>query len=166
MIEIQQKFSIMRPGDTVLDLGCAPGAWSQVAMKSIGPKGFLVGVDLLEVGLIYPNAKFLVADIYDLDVTQLEGQPFSCLFSDMSPKLSGIRFTDEAKSENLCRQALFLTDSLLKKGGNFVVKTFMGSGQQDFVKDVRKQFKTTKLFRPDSTRKSSAEIYVVGMGKI
>jgi 23S rRNA (uridine2552-2'-O)-methyltransferase len=162
--EIQKRFRIIRPGHRVLDLGCAPGAWSQVALKIIGDRGFVEGIDLKEVSLSAPNARFQVRDAFELTPNDYEGELFDVVLSDMAPNTTGNAFTDQARSEALCDQVLFLAQSMLKPKGNLVMKLFMGGGAKELEMKTRSMFDSFKQIRPEGTRKESKEIFLVGMG--
>lgn len=162
--EIQKRFRLIKQGDKVLDLGCAPGAWSQVVSQLVGGAGFVEGIDLTPVTLNLKNAKFHVKDVFELKPEDLSFPIFDVLLSDMAPNTSGIPFQDQARSEALCLKVIELCPLLLKPGGNLVMKLFMGSGAKEIQESVRKKFHQHKQLRPDSTRKSSKEIFVVGMG--
>lgn len=163
--EIQKKYRVINPRDHVLDLGCAPGSWSQFILKILGKDGFLFGLDLKEVTLKAPNAKFLVADIFELPPEQFEGAPYDVVVSDMAPNTTGIAFTDQARSADLCRKVIEVADRFLKPGGHIVMKIFMGGEAKDIENEVKKRFQRVQMFRPDSVRKVSFEIYIVGIGK-
>ncbi len=162
--EIQKKFRILRRGSRVLDLGCAPGAWSQVALPMIGPEGKLVGVDLEAVTLEAPNARFLHRDAFTMKPEDLPEAPFDCVLSDMAPKTSGIKVRDQALSAELCLHALELSLQMLKPGGHLVVKLFEGEDAEKVKQQIKAHFQDLKLFRPESTRQASFEIYLVAMG--
>jgi 23S rRNA (uridine2552-2'-O)-methyltransferase len=163
--EIQKKYKLMRPGNRVLDLGCAPGAWCQIALKVVGPKGFVEGIDLKPITLKAPNGRFFVKDVYQLTAEELEGHPYDVILSDMAPNTSGIMIRDQALSEELCRKVLDVCEAHLKPGGNMVMKFFMGGGAKDLENEVKKRFTKLHLLRPEATRSASKEIFVIGLGK-
>ena len=163
--EIQKRCHILRKGDRVLDLGCAPGAWSQIALKIVGANGFVEGVDLKEVGLSAPNAKFRVKDAFELTPEDFESKLFDVVVSDMAPNTTGHIGTDQARSEALCEQVIHLSDSLLKPKGHIVMKLFMGPGEKDIEAQLKQRFEKIRRIRPDSTRKVSKEIFIVGLNK-
>ncbi|NUM88442.1 MAG: RlmE family RNA methyltransferase [Bdellovibrionales bacterium] len=162
--EIQKKFRVLPRGGRVLDLGCAPGAWSQVALPMIGAGGRLVGVDLEAVTLTAPNARFLQRDAFAMKAPDFPEAPFDCVLSDMAPKTSGIKVRDQALSAELCLHALALAEAVLKPGGNLVVKLFEGEDAESVKRTIRARFQDLKLFRPESTRQASFEIYLVALG--
>jgi 23S rRNA (uridine2552-2'-O)-methyltransferase len=168
--EIDQRFRVLKPGQTVLDLGASPGSWSQYASQKIGTGGRILGVDLSPVTVKLPNAVFIQADLRDLQLEQVFTEhgftpPFDLVLSDMAPKTTGIRITDQARSMELCELALDIAKRFLKPGGHFVCKLFHSD---DFVKlrdEIKKNFSKFEAVKPDSTRKISKEIFLVGLSK-
>ena len=163
--EVQKKYRLIRPGDKVLDLGCAPGAWLQVALQVVGPKGFVEGIDLKPVTVQAPNGHFFVRDVFDLKDEELKGLPYDVMMSDMAPNTTGIKSADQAKSEELCLKVLELCDRWLKPGGNMVMKFFVGPGAKALELEVKKRFHEMKQLKPDATRKESKEIFIIGKKK-
>ena len=127
--EIQKRHQLIKKGDHILDLGCAPGSWAQLASKLIGPKGYLEGIDLKEVSLNLDNASFQVRDVFELQPENLEKGSYDVMISDMAPSTSGIVFQDQCRSEELCMKVLELCPKFLKPGGNMVMKLFMGQAK-------------------------------------
>ncbi len=169
LMEIDQKYRLLKPGDRVLDLGASPGSWSQYASQKIGDHGRLLGVDLKKVFLSMPNAVFIKGDINILDfgpVLEQHGftEPFDNIISDMAPDTSSSRFTDQMKSLELCEMALQTAHRLLKPGGNFVCKIFDSGDAMTFRDDLKKCFKSVQLLRPKSVQNSSKEFFMIGMG--
>ncbi|MFO8111363.1 MAG: RlmE family RNA methyltransferase [Desulfosalsimonadaceae bacterium] len=166
--EIQKKFKVIRPKDRVLDLGCAPGSWLKYAAGIAGPGGSVVGLDLKDIGGGYPdNVSFYQCDILEMDaaVREAVGDGYNVVLSDMAPSTTGIRSVDAARSFVLCEAALEIAGEVLDPGGHFVAKIFQGDDFEAFVAAVKQQYKTRKIFKPQSCRKDSKEIYVIGMGK-
>ncbi len=163
--EIQKKFRLLHSKSKVIDLGCAPGAWVQVALEVIGPEGFIVGVDLEKVELKHPQFRFIHGDAFRLKPEDIPEGPFDCVLSDMAPKTSGIKVRDQALSAELCLHALEVAKLHLKPRGSLVVKLFEGEDSQKVRDEIQKHFTQLKLFRPDSTRQASMEIYLVATGK-
>ncbi|HDO19422.1 MAG TPA: RlmE family RNA methyltransferase [Thermoplasmatales archaeon] len=169
LIQIQKRFKIIRRGDSVLDLGASPGGWSQVALELVGSKGKVIGIDVSPIKSM-DGAVFIVGDITKdetIDILRdLTGEDkFDVIISDLSPKLSGNRALDQARSFWLCLQALRYVDEFLKTGGNFVCKAFEGSDLPEFLNEVESRFSMVKRFSPKASRKRSKEIYVIGFGK-
>jgi len=163
--EIQKKFHVIKRGSKVLDLGCAPGAWSQVVLPLVGREGCLVGIDLEEVSLKAPNARFLQLDAFTLKAEDLPEAPFDCILSDMAPKTSGIKVRDQALSVDLCLKAIQVCDEMLKPGGNLVIKLFEGEDANRVENEIKKRFQSLKRFRPQSTRQASFEVYIIAGSK-
>ena len=163
--EIQNKYRLIRPGDSVLDLGCAPGAWSQVILKIIGANGKLLGIDLKSVTLKSANAVFVQKDIFLMQAEEFIHAPYDCIVSDMAPNTTGIVFRDQCLSEELCQKVIALSDEYLKPKGRLVMKLFQGPGSKQIENEVKKRFDSIQLLKPLSTRKESKEIFVIGLGK-
>ena len=163
LAEIQKKHRLIKKGDRVLDLGCAPGAWLLYTAKLIGPKGWVYGVDLKPVSIQLPShTKIITADVFTLEVGSLE-KGFNVVLSDMAPATTGHKVVDAARSYNLCETALNIAQSILLPGGSFVCKIFQGPDFSLFLDAVRAGFKRLKVFKPQSSRKASKEIYVIGL---
>lgn len=163
--ELQKKFKLMKKGDFVVDLGAAPGAWSQIASTAIGPEGRIVGLDLKGIDLKLPNAVFYQMNAFDFDPQILEGKTIQCLLSDMAPNTTGIRNTDQARSFDLCEQVFKIAEKHLGTGGNIVMKIFEGPDVEKLVKNLERQFRQTKRIKPEAVRKGSFETYFVGLSK-
>lgn len=168
--EIDQKFKIFKPSQLVLDLGASPGSWSQYASKKVGNHGRVLGVDLSPVTVKLPNAVFIQADLRDLallDAFKEHGfdGAFDLVLSDMAPKTTGIRLTDQARSMELCELALDVSRRFLKKNGHFVCKLFHSDDFSRLRDEIKKDFERFEAVKPDSTRKISKEIFLVGLKK-
>jgi 23S rRNA (uridine2552-2'-O)-methyltransferase len=164
LIELQQRFRLLKPGDFVVDLGAAPGGWLQVAAKIVAPKGKVIGVDLQPMGsFTEPNIEVLQADITS-DGTQekikaLLGAPAHCVISDLAPKLSGIRDADNARCLELNQTALRVAVRILRPGGNLLIKSFISSDLHAFTAELKEFFRLVERTRPDATRHGSSEFY-------
>lgn len=168
--EIDNKYRIIKAGMKVLDLGAAPGSWSQYLSQKVGEKGRVLGVDLIRVGLNLPNAVFIHADLRDLNLEQVfidNGfEPvFDGVFSDMAPRTTGIRVTDQARSMELCVLCVDIADRFLRPGGNFVCKFFHSDDFTELKKMLEQRFGKVEVLRPKSTRKESKEIFLIGISK-
>ena len=166
--EIQKKYRILQRGANVLDLGCAPGSWLQLAAQIAGPDGRLVGIDLTPVTIGLPdNVTVITGDVADIEghLAGLGQTRFDAVLSDMAPATTGNRHVDEARSVGLCEAALAIADKTLVPGGSFVCKIFQGSDFKAFTDAVRFRFERQTASRPQSTRKASREVYVIGIRK-
>jgi len=166
--EIQSKHHLIKKGDKVLDLGCAPGSWLLYVANLTGNKGQVVGIDLKPVTeKVPPHVRIYSGDILTLDDRFFEslGKDFNVVVSDMSPATTGNKHVDSARSYNLCQAALSIAQILLIPGGSFVCKIFQGEDFKEFSDSVRSVFKSHKIFKPQSSRKASKEIYIIGLGK-
>ena len=163
--QIQKKFKIIQKGDTVLDLGAAPGGWSQVAKELVGKQGTVIGVDLSPIESL-DGITFLQGDLTEDSTIQeirekIGDNKVDVMLSDMSPNISGNYSVDHARSIFLCEQALVASGFLLKKDGSFVCKVFDGEDLQGFVEKTNKLFKIVRQFSPVASRKSSSEVYII-----
>jgi 23S rRNA (uridine2552-2'-O)-methyltransferase len=164
LLELQERFRILRAGESVVDLGAAPGGWLQVAAKLVGASGKVLGVDLQPIEpLNQKNIIIVQGDIAALETEQriMEylGRPTDSVISDVAPKLTGIRDTDEARSLELNGTALAVAKRLLRPGGNFLIKSFVSEELRSFSAELEKQFRSVQRTRPDASRKGSSEIY-------
>ncbi len=165
--EIQKRYRLFKSGDAVLDLGAAPGGFLQIIARIVGPSGLAIGIDLEPIPAIAPNVRTIALDIY-ADVSrarllELAGRPFDAVTSDMAPKTTGIRATDEARSLALAQRALELTRLCARPGAHFACKLFMGGETKNYERVVREGFEEVRIVRPEATRQRSFEIYVVGL---
>lgn len=163
--QIQNKFKIIKKDDIVIDLGAAPGGWSQVAKEIVGEKGVVIGIDLLS---IYPlhGVVFLQGDVEKQETIEeltsnIGDKKADVIISDMSPDISGNYSMDQARSIFLCEQAFKTAEILLKHRGNFICKVFEGEDLGNFIKILSNRFKFVKRFSPTASRKSSSELYII-----
>lgn len=163
--ELQKKYRLIKPGDLVLDLGAAPGAWSQIAVKIVGPQGRVIGLDLKAIDFKAPNAKFYVMNAFQFDPEILEGRNVNCLLSDMAHNTTGIRDVDQARSYELCQQVLNIADQWLVPKGHCVMKMFESADSEVLAKRMQKTFEKVQRFKPEAVRKGSFETYFVGLNK-
>ena len=168
LAQLNRRHRLIRRGDRVLDLGCAPGGWSQVARESVGEQGLVVGVDIVEVEpLDYENVFFVVGDIMDdptIETISSISPVFDVVISDASPKITGIWSRDHLLSVDLVDRALSICDRLLRTGGNFVAKVFQGDELDQLQRRVKESFAWTKRTKPKASRGKSSEVYLVGKG--
>ncbi|QTH64881.1 23S rRNA (uridine(2552)-2'-O)-methyltransferase RlmE [Psychrosphaera ytuae] len=166
--ELQKKDKLMQPGDTVVDLGAAPGGWSQYASELIGDNGTLIACDILPmdpiVGVDFLQGDFREGSVLNALLDRIGGNTVDLVMSDMAPNLSGNDAIDQAGSMYLVELALDMCHQVLGKNGKFAVKVFQGEGFDQFVKDVRNAFTTVKVRKPDSSRARSREVYIVATG--
>ena len=166
--EIAARDRLLRPGMVVVDLGAAPGGWTQVAAARVAPRGKVIALDLLEMAPV-PGVVFLRGDFHDdTVVAELEralgGQPVDLVLSDMAPNLSGIAATDQARAVELAELALDFVLKHLKPQGNFLVKVFQGAGFDEFLKTLRSRFQAVAVRKPEASRSRSSEVYLLAKG--
>ena len=170
LLEIQQSQRLLRPGQRVVDLGCWPGGWLQVAAQAVGPKGRIVGVDLAAIDppLNNENVIAFCADLTQPSVVEelIErlGGPADVVLSDAAPKLTGIRAVDQAREGALLEAVEALLGDLLSAGGTLLVKILDGSDAVLVDRRLRRQFETAKTVKPSASRPGSSERYLLGRG--
>lgn len=167
--ELDAKFRLLRPGMRVLDLGAAPGSWSLGAAEKVGAKGLVLACDIQSTETVFPpQVLFMQEDVFQrsaaFEARLRELGPFDLVISDMAPRTTGARFTDQARSLELAQEALAVACLHLKQGGNFVVKIFMGPDIQELLTPMRKAFGTVKSFKPKSSRAESKETFFTALG--
>ena len=166
--EIQNKFKIMKKNDQVIDLGCAPGSWLLFAAKKVGNQGKVFGIDLKPIKIKLPENVVAIKDnILNLDNESFldKNTGFNAILSDMAPATTGRKDVDALRSFELCRMALKVAECFLVQNGNFVCKIFQGNDFNEFQKKVKSKFRECKIFKPESCRKQSKEIYIIAKGK-
>ena len=167
LLELQKKFHLIKPGNVVIDLGAAPGSWSQVALQFVGKDGFAIGVDIKPVVGLHGNYKFVLGDMFKEStlekIKQALEKKADVVVADAAPEFSGIRVKDIGVAMQLSFRALEIAKSLLKEGGDFVTKAFRGSDYVEFISEVKKSFAAVKEVKPSASLRESAEIYVVGL---
>jgi 23S rRNA (uridine2552-2'-O)-methyltransferase len=166
--EIQKKDKLVKPGMTVVDLGAAPGGWSQLCTELVGAKGTVVACDILEMdaiaGVDFLHGDFREETVLDALLNRINGRNVDVVFSDMAPNMAGNDSIDQNRSMYLVELALDMCNQVLKKNGSFAVKVFQGEGFEPFLKDVRAAFTTVKSRKPDASRDRSRELYIVATG--
>lgn len=167
LIEIDDKYKLLKPGSRVVDLGAAPGGWSQVAIKRIGPKGKIVGIDLLDIEPI-AGVDFAVMDFLDPDAPEklraMLGGPADVVMSDMAANAIGHKKTDHLKIVALAELAIEFAREVLAPGGSFVAKVLQGGTEGSLLADLKRDFTLVKHVKPAASRKDSAELYVLATG--
>lgn len=169
LLELQQRFRLLRPGDAVIDLGAAPGGWLQVAAKIVGPNGKVIGVDLQPIKPFpQPNIVVLQGDItapeIQAKIKDLLGRSADCVLSDLSPKLSGIRDADMARCLELNRTALAVAGRFLRTGGALLIKSFVSEDLRLFTEELKRHFSSVERTKPEATRQGSSEFYFCAKG--
>lgn len=165
LIEIDSKYTLFKPGMTIVDLGAAPGGWSQVAQQKVGDKGQVIALDLLtmppidKVGFI--QGDFTSEETYAELQKTVGDKQIDWVLSDMAPNLSGVRAVDQPKSIMLAEYVLDFAVNYLKPGGGLLLKVFQGEGFQEYLADMRKHFKQVATQKPQASRSSSRELYLL-----
>ncbi len=164
LIEIQEKFNIFKNNQTIIDLGCAPGGWLQVA-KELSKNSTIIGVDLLKTepidGVIFIQGNFLDKTLQEEIENTVKNKKFDVILSDMSPSTSGHKSSDHLRIVALCEEVFDFSKKHLKEGGFLIMKVFQGGASNDILKEIKQKFKTTKHFKPQASRKQSPELYLI-----
>jgi 23S rRNA (uridine2552-2'-O)-methyltransferase len=168
LIELNERDRLLKPGMRVMDLGSAPGGWSQVAARIVGAKGRVLATDILPMDPI-PNVDFIQGDFTEDIVVEkifewLGGEKFDLIISDIAPNISGIDSADQAACMYFLELALDTVRKALKPGANFIAKMFQGEGSDAYLKDLRKSFVKVSIRKPAASRPKSREVYVVAKG--
>jgi len=163
--QIQQRFHVFEEGDVVVDLGAAPGGWSQIAKEYVGAEGVVIGIDLQSIapldGIFFIRGDITHHSSLDAINEVLQKREVDVVLSDMAPNISGQYSTDHAKSIFLAEQSLNIVGSILRRNGNYVCKVFMGDLLNGFVESLYTYFTIVKRFSPPASRKTSSEIYII-----
>lgn len=166
--EIQNKDRLMKPGMTVVDLGAAPGGWSQLASQLVGDKGQVIACDILAmdpiVGVDFLQGDFRDEGVLETLLNRIDGKTVDIVLSDMAPNMSGNNSVDQSRSMYLCELALDMCHQVLKPNGSFVIKVFQGEGFDEYFRALRDAFSSIKTRKPDSSRARSREVYLVATG--
>ena len=166
LLDIQHKDHLIQPGDIVVDLGAAPGGWSQVARELVGDKGAVFALDILPMdtitGVTFIEGDFREQQPFDKLREALNGRVVDLVISDMAPNLSGMASVDQPRSIYLCELALDFAVQTLKPGGNFLTKVFQGEGFDAYMRLVRENFAGVMTRKPQSSRSKSNEVYLIG----
>ncbi len=168
LIELNDKDKLIRPGALVVDLGSAPGSWSQIAGRLVGVQGRVVAYDILPMGSLehvdFIQGDFTEEAVFDQIMEKLGERKADVVISDMAPNISGVDAVDQASSIYLVELALDMARRVLKPKGDFVAKVFQGEGSDDYIKDVKTSFEKVLIRKPAASRPRSREVYVVGKG--
>lgn len=168
LLELDAKDALLKPGMTVIDLGAAPGGWSQIAADKVGAKGCVVASDLLEIGAL-AGVTFVQGDFTEMDVLErilaaLEGRRVDLVMSDMAPNMSGMAAIDQPQAMYLVELALDLARQTLSPGGRFLAKVFQGEGFDEYLKELRSSFRKVTTRKPEASRARSREVYLFAEG--
>jgi len=166
LLEIDQKDRLFRPGMTVVDLGAAPGGWSQVAAQRVGDSGRVIASDILEMdamaGVHFIQGDFTEQAVFDSLLALIGDTPVDLVISDMAPNMSGVDAVDQPRAMYLVELALDMAAQILRPGGCFVAKVFQGEGFEPWLAEVRGTFGKVVTRKPDASRSRSREVYIVG----
>ena len=170
LIELLEKDELAQPGMVVVDLGAAPGGWSQVVSKQMQGDGLVVAVDLLEIREL-PLVKVICGDFgeqktLDAIEAELTNRGVDLVISDMAPNITGVKTVDQSRWLNLAELALDFAQNYVRRGGSIVVKCFEGEGSQEFCNSVRSVFRKVHRRKPQASRDRSSEFFIVGLNKI
>ena len=168
LIQLNEKDKLIRPGMLIVDLGSAPGGWSQVAAKLVGAKGKVIATDILPMDPL-ENVDFILGDfteqaVVDRILARLENRKPDLIICDIAPNISGIDVADQASSMYLVELALDMARQVLKTKGDFVAKVFQGAGSEAYLKELRRSFEKLLIRKPAASRPRSREVYVVAKG--
>jgi len=166
--ELNEKDRLLKSGMNVVDLGAAPGGWSEYVAKKVGDKGMIIATDILAMdyldGVTFIQGDFRESGVLDNILNQLENNAADLVLSDMAPNISGVDSIDQPASMYLVELALDFAQQTLRKGGCFLVKVFQGAGFDEYLKDVKKRFNQVKIRKPKASRARSREVYVLASG--
>lgn len=169
LIEIDDKGKLIKPGMTIVDLGSAPGSWSQVAQQRLKGQGRIIGLDLLDMqpirGVEFIQGDFREENVLTLLEKKLDNKPVDLVIADMAPNITGVKDVDQAGAAHLTELALAFSQQWLKPKGNLLVKVFIGAGFDDIVKCMRLSFDKVVTRKPKASRSRSNEVYLLGLGR-
>ena len=168
LLELQEKDRLIRPGMTVIDLGSAPGGWSQVAAEQVGHNGRVIASDILAMdslaGVAFIQGDFTEAAVFEQILAAIGDSPVDLVISDMAPNMSGMNAVDQPRSMYLVELALDMARRVLAPGGSFVAKVFQGEGFDELIRDARGSFDKVLTRKPKASRPRSREVYLVAKG--
>ncbi|MDT8319863.1 MAG: 23S rRNA (uridine(2552)-2'-O)-methyltransferase RlmE [Xanthomonadales bacterium] len=169
LLELQEKYGLIRASMSVVDLGAAPGGWSQVARRLVGASGKVIALDILAMDplqdVVFLQADFTGRDALELLERVLDGREVDLVLSDMAPNMSGVTVTDQAKAMYLAELALGFARTKLMPGGGFVVKLFQGVDFDNYVREARSMFEKVRVVKPKASRPRSREVYLLAEGR-
>lgn len=166
--EINDKDNLIKPNINIIDLGAAPGGWSQLARQILGKNGRLVALDILPMDAL-EDVDMIIGDFREENVLNelynvLNNEPIQLVLSDMAPNMSGNKSTDQARAMYLCELALDTAKTVLAKNGNFLVKVFQGEGFETYFKEMQQNFNSVVIRKPKASRPRSNEVYILAKG--
>ncbi len=165
LLELQQRYKLIKPGMTVVDLGAAPGSWSQLAVQLVGEKGRVVALDILPMtplsGVFFIQGDFQDPQIINQLLQEIGSDGVDLVISDMAPNMSGMVSVDQPRMIYLAELVLDVAQQILKPGGCLLLKIFQGSGFDEFLRALRTKFKPVVIRKPDASRSRSAEVYLL-----
>lgn len=167
LLEIDEKYHILKPGQRIVDLGAAPGGWSQIAARTVGPKGKVVGIDLLPIDPM-PGVEFIQLDFLDESapgkLIEMLGGQADVVMSDMAANTTGHKKTDHLRIIGLAEAAIYFAREILAPGGAFIAKVFQGGTENQLLADLKRDFAVVRHVKPAASRADSAELYVMATG--
>ena len=169
LMEIDDKDKLIKPGMTVVDLGSAPGSWSQVAVQRLKGQGKVIALDILDMqplaGVTFIQGDFREESVLSVLEEKINKMPVDLVIADMAPNISGVKDVDQAGAAYLTELALDFSKDWLKPGGNFLVKVFIGAGFEDILQNMRQMFDKVVTRKPKASRDRSSEVYLLGIGR-
>ncbi len=168
LLEIDEKDGLLKPGMVVVDLGAAPGGWSQVAAQRVGGRGVVLASDILPIapidGVTFLQGDFTEQSVYEQLMNLLGDKPADLVLSDMAPNMSGVKAIDQPQAMHLAELALELAKTVLKRDGSLLVKVFHGEGLEQYQSELRSLFSSVRVRKPDASRARSREVYLLASG--
>ncbi len=168
LLELDERDKLLRTGMTVIDLGAAPGGWSQIAAEKVGSDGLVIASDILEMdalaGVSFIHGDFTEESVLESILAELGGRPVDLVLSDMAPNMSGMAAIDQPQAMYLVELALDLAKQTLSPGGHFLAKVFQGEGFDDYLRDLRGSFRKVVTRKPEASRARSREVYLLAQG--
>jgi 23S rRNA (uridine2552-2'-O)-methyltransferase len=168
LLEIQEKDRILRPGMVVVDLGAAPGGWSEIAVPLVGKSGKIIAMDILDIDPIdkvtFIQGDFTEQEVYDRLLETLSGREVDLVMSDLAPNMSGMSAVDQPKAMYLAELSLDFSQNVLKHGGDLLTKIFQGEGSEQYLKALRESFDKVVIRKPKASRPKSREVYMLARG--
>jgi 23S rRNA (uridine2552-2'-O)-methyltransferase len=169
LMEIDDKDKLIKPGMTVVDLGSAPGSWSQVAVQRLKGQGKVIALDILDMqpigGVTFIQGDFREESVLRVLEEKINNTPVDLVIADMAPNISGVKDVDQAGAAYLTELALDFSKDWLKPGGNFLVKVFIGAGFEEILQNMRQMFDKVVTRKPKASRDRSSEVYLLGLGR-